>query len=153
MIKEFKEFIMQGNVLDLAVGVVIGGAFTAIVKSIVDGLITPLVGLVIRLITGSKNGTKEMEGMELVIKGIKFNYGLVISAIITFLITAIVVFLIVKAINKARTVTGLVAEEDEVEPEASEVLLMEIRDLLAKQNGVSLPKEDAEILDNLTQEK
>ncbi|WEG73423.1 large conductance mechanosensitive channel protein MscL [Vagococcus intermedius] len=152
MIKEFKEFIMQGNVLDLAVGVVIGGAFTAIVKSIVDGLITPLVGLVIRLITGSKNGTKEMEGMELVIKGIKFNYGLVISAIITFLITAIVVFLIVKAINKARTVTGFVAEE-EVEPEASELLLMEIRDLLAKQNGETLSKEESVMIDNLTQEK
>lgn len=58
MLKEFKEFMMKGDVLDMAVGIVIGGAFTAIVKNVVDGLITPLVGLVVSLITG----TKDLEG-------------------------------------------------------------------------------------------
>lgn len=128
MIKEFKEFIMQGNVLDLAIGVVIGGAFTAIVKAIVEGLITPLVGLVISLF-----GVKNMEKMSYTFNGVEFGYGMVISAIITFFITAIVVFAIVKAVNKARDMSGVKKEEEvEDEMEATEQLLMEIRDLLSK---------------------
>ncbi|CAM3230641.1 large conductance mechanosensitive channel protein MscL [Vagococcus sp. PNs007] len=128
MIKEFKEFIMQGNVLDLAIGVVIGGAFTAIVKAIVEGLITPLVGLVISLF-----GVKNMEKMSYTFNGVEFGYGMVISAIITFFITAIVVFAIVKTVNKARDMSGVNKEEEvEDEMEATEQLLMEIRDLLSK---------------------
>lgn len=145
MIKEFKEFIMRGNVLDLAVGVVIGGAFTTIVSSLVDGLITPTVALVIKLLTGSQNGTKGIEGMSIPINGIPFNYGQVIGAIITFLITAFVVFMIVKAINKAREAVIKPVEEVDLEDEfeQTEKLLTEIRDLLVQQNatGTKTPPE------------
>lgn len=141
MIKEFKEFIMRGNVLDLAVGVVIGGAFTAIVSAIVEGLITPLVVLAIKLITRSNNGTDDIEKMSVAIYGVPFNYGQVLSAIITFLITAFVVFLIVKGFNTARTIVEKSAEEEvEEEEEVKEEIeisneyLKEIRDLLSQQN-------------------
>lgn len=127
MLKEFKEFIMQGNVLDLAIGVVIGGAFTAIVKAIVEGLITPLVGLVI-----SAFGVENVGNLEASISGVTFAYGQVISAIITFIITALVVFMIVKGINKARELTNTLPTEEEEAMEAQEALLTEIRDLLAK---------------------
>lgn len=131
MLKEFKEFIMQGNVLDLAVGVVIGGAFTAIVNAIVSGLITPLVLLVTKLIPGMAG--KDMESMSAKINGVVFQYGTVIDAIITFLITAFVIFMIVKAVNKAqKTLKKEEAAEEIEEMEATEALLIEIRDLLAK---------------------
>lgn len=126
MIKEFKEFIMQGSVIDLAIGVVIGGAFTAIVKAIVEGLITPLVGLVI-----SAFGVDNVGKLEATFHGVDFGYGAVISAFITFIITALVVFMIVKGINKARQLTNTLPVEEE-EMEAQEALLTEIRDLLAK---------------------
>lgn len=133
MIKEFKEFIMRGNVLDLAVGVVIGGAFTAIVNSIVTGLITPIVALVIKLITKSKDG--KIEGLSVKFNGVTFDFDLVISAIITFLITAFVVFMIVKVVNKAREAVIKPVEEVDLEDEfeQTEKLLTEIRDLLAQQ--------------------
>ncbi|WP_314064010.1 large conductance mechanosensitive channel protein MscL [uncultured Vagococcus sp.] len=142
MVKEFKEFIMRGNVLDLAVGVVIGGAFTAIVASLVDGLITPIIALVFLLITGNKDGTKAIEGMSIDVYGVPFDYGKVIGAVITFLITAFVVFMIVKAINKAREAVIKPVEEVDLEDEfeQTEKLLTEIRDLLAQQNGQAVTK-------------
>lgn len=131
MLKEFKEFIMRGNVMDMAVGVVVGGAFTAIVTAIVGNLITPLIGLVI-----SAFGVKNVDKLEAQINGVTFGYGAVISAIITFLITALVVFLIVKAMNKAQSLGKKSVEEvveDVIEElDAQEALLTEIRDLLAK---------------------
>lgn len=129
MLKEFKEFIMRGNVIDLAIGVVIGGAFTAIVNAIVTGLITPIVGLVI-----SAFGVENVDKLEAKINGVTFAYGSVISAIITFLITAAVVFMIVKAMNKAQTLGNKNEVEEELieELDAQEALLTEIRDLLAK---------------------
>ena len=121
-LKEFKEFAMRGNVLDMAVGVVVGSAFTAIVTSIVENLLTPLLGL---LIPNSTFAEWAPGG---------FGIGAVINAIITFIITAFVVFLIVKGMN---TVQGLKKKDEETpaEPEApaaptSEELLTEIRDLL-----------------------
>ena len=87
-LEEFKAFAMRGNVLDMAVGVVIGGAFTAIVTSIVENLLTPLLGL---LIPNSTFAEWAPAG---------FGIGAVINAIITFIITALAVFLIVKAVNK-----------------------------------------------------
>ncbi|MCD7880246.1 MAG: large conductance mechanosensitive channel protein MscL, partial [Clostridiales bacterium] len=87
-IDEFKEFIMRGNVLDMTVGVVVGSAFTAIVTSIVENLLTPLLGL---LIPDSTFAEWAPGG---------FGIGAVINAIITFLITAFVVFWIVKVVNK-----------------------------------------------------
>lgn len=138
MLKEFKEFIMRGSVLDLAVGVVIGGAFTAIVDSIVKGLITPLVALPIKLLTGNKDG--EIKGLSVAFKGVVFDFDAIISAIITFLITAIVVFLIVKAANTAR---NMLEKEEEVVPEVdpTQEYLKEIRDLLAVQNQVAKTEE------------
>lgn len=135
MLKEFKEFMMKGDVLDMAVGIVIGGAFTAIVKNVVDGLITPLVGLVVSLITG----TKDLEGALSVldwtpVKGVTFQFSLVISAIITFIITGFVLFTIVKAANKAKKVRKKEEEEVAADPApTAEDYLAEIRDLLKEQ--------------------
>jgi len=135
MLKEFKEFMMKGDVLDMAVGIVIGGAFTAIVKNMVDGLITPLVGLVVSLITG----TKDLEGALSVldwtpVKGVTFQFSLVISAIITFIITGFVLFTIVKAANKAKKVRKKEEEEVAADPApTAEDYLAEIRDLLKEQ--------------------
>lgn len=136
MLKEFKEFMMKGDVLDLAVGIVIGGAFTAIVKNVVDGLITPLVGLVVSLITG----TKDLEGALSVldwtpVKGVTFQFSLVISAIITFIITGFVLFMIVKAANKAKAARKKKEEAVEAaDPKpTAEDYLAEIRDLLKEQ--------------------
>lgn len=130
MIKEFKEFISRGNVMDMAVGVVVGGAFTAIVTSIVEGLITPLVGLVI-----SAFGVENVGKLEFTFNGVDFKYGMVISGIIAFFITAFVVFMLVKGVNKVQS--SAIKQEEEVATEESaaptqEELLTEIRDLLSK---------------------
>jgi large conductance mechanosensitive channel len=93
MLNEFKTFIARGNVLDLAVGVVIGAAFTAIVTSLVGDLITPLIGLIL--------GGVDFSGLSVGVADAQFMYGNFINAIIKFLIVAWVVFLIVKAVNRA----------------------------------------------------
>ena len=102
MIKEFKEFLMRGNVLDLAVGVVIGGAFTSIVNQVVEGLITPLIGLVVSLFTKKGDLDSAMNVLDVKINGVKFEFGNVISAIITFIITGFVLYIIVKFANRAK---------------------------------------------------
>jgi large conductance mechanosensitive channel len=93
IISEFKTFIMRGNVLDLAVGVIIGGAFQAIVSSLVDDVIMPVISLV----TGGKDFSEWKIALG---ESATLNYGNFISAIINFLIMAVVIFLIVKGINK-----------------------------------------------------
>ncbi|MGN0969695.1 MAG: large conductance mechanosensitive channel protein MscL [Evtepia sp.] len=118
-VDEFKTFIMRGNVLDMAVGVVVGSAFTAIVTSIVENLLTPIIGL---LLPSSTFAEWAPGG---------FGIGAVINAIITFLITAFVVFWIVKVVNKL----SKKKEEEAPAPEppagpTTEELLIEIRDLL-----------------------
>lgn len=92
MFNEFKAFIARGNVLDLAVGVVIGAAFTAIVTSLVDDLINPLIGLIV--------GGVDFSGLSVGLGDAQFMYGNFITAIIKFVIVAWVVFLIVKAVNR-----------------------------------------------------
>lgn len=135
LIKEFKEFIMRGSVLDLAVGVIIGSAFTAIVNQVVEGLITPLIGLVISQFTNGQDLNEAMNILDWhVRKGVTFKFGDVISAIITFLITAFVLFLIVKAANKAKSF-GRKEAEEEAEIVTTESLLTEIRDLLEAQEA------------------
>ena len=124
-ISEFKEFIMRGNVLDMAVGVVIGAAFTAIVNAIVTSIINPII----LLISGKTDFSKVSVGI--------FPTGELISAVINFLIIAFVVFWMVKIINGA--MNRFKKKEEEVEeetpePSAEEVLLTEIRDLLKEQN-------------------
>ncbi len=96
IISEFKEFIMRGNVLDLAVGVIIGGAFQAIVNSLVNDVIMPLISLATGGIDFSEWVVTLGEGE----KAATLNYGTFISAIINFLIMAVIIFIIVKSINK-----------------------------------------------------
>lgn len=79
MIKEFKEFIMRGSVLDLAVGVVIGSAFTAIVTQVVEGLITPLISLIFVLTTGKKSADDALGALVYKVEGVEFNIGSVIK--------------------------------------------------------------------------
>ena len=100
---EFKEFVSKGNVLDMAVGVIIGGAFGAIVNALINNIINPLIAMI--------GGTDI--GLAVQIKGQTINFGAFISAILNFLIIAFVVFLIVKSANKAKSI---VAKEEEEAP-------------------------------------
>ena len=113
MFKEFKEFVMRGNVLDLAVGIIIGGAFGTIVKSLVDDVIMPPIGLALgnvdfadlflMLKAGPKAAPPYATLAEAQAAGaVTVNYGLFVNAIITFLIVALAVFLIVRAANRLR---------------------------------------------------
>ena len=133
MLNEFKAFIAKGNVLDLAVGIIIGAAFTAIVNSLVGDLINPLIGL----LTGGVDFTSHQIRVGDGEHAATFRYGAFITAVINFLIIAWVVFLLVKAINRVKT-----AALGDAAPEAGgptqEELLIEIRDLL-KSRTESLP--------------
>lgn len=120
MIKEFREFISRGNVMDLAVGVIIGGAFTSIVKSLVSNLINPLIGIFVGGIDFSDWSFKFQDAT--------FKVGSFINSIISFIIVALVVFILVKIVNR---ITRKKVDDDEVEPDQSEIYLKEIRDLLA----------------------
>ena len=111
MLDEFKEFINQGNVMDMAVGVIIGGAFTAIVSSLTDNIINPLINAV----TG---GGTDMSGT-LVVPGTDIDFGAFISAIINFLIVAFVVFMIVKAMNKFQEASQALLKKEAEEAEAA----------------------------------
>lgn len=143
MIKEFKDFIMRGSVLDLAVGVVIGSAFTAIVSKVVEGLITPLISLIFVLTINKQSADDALGSLVVSFKGVEFRFGDVISAIVTFLITAFVLFLIVKAANKFKNKNQ---EEETEKPAAptSEEYLEQIRDLLAAQNSKDSKVEKSE---------
>ena len=126
MLKEFKDFIAKGNVMDMAVGIIIGAAFTAIVGSLVEDLINPIISLFMGGIDFSGLGIKLGEGEDAAV----FAYGKFIMAVINFLIIAFVVFLLVKAVNKAKKPEEEAPAED---PGPSEIdLLKEIRDALKK---------------------
>jgi large conductance mechanosensitive channel len=132
MIKEFKEFMMRGNVIDMAVGVVIGGAFTAVIKGVVDSIITPLITLIIVATTGSKD--TKFTSLNVEIQGVVFQFGTLVSVILAFLITGFVLFLFVKAINKLRALHS--GEEEEEAAVLTELdYLQEIRDLLAEKRN------------------
>lgn len=103
MLKEFKEFIMRGNVMDLAVGVIIGGAFGAIVTSLTDDIISPVLGIF---------GGLDFSDMKANVNGAEIRYGAFITAIINFLIMALIIFLMVKGINKLMAL-GKKKEEEE----------------------------------------
>lgn len=127
MWKEFKTFIMRGNVLDLAVGVVIGGAFTAIVNSLVKDIITPIIVAV--------TGNADLTDLSFKIGQADFTYGNFLQAVLNFLLIALVLFLMIKVINKLKR---KMPEEEPVEVEAEvpvvELYLKEIRDLMVDQN-------------------
>ena len=107
---EFKEFIMRGNVMDLAVAVIIGGAFQAIVSSLCDDLISPLLGLF---------GGMNFDDLKAEVLGVTFTYGKFITAVINFIIMALIIFLLVKLVNKAMTL-GKKKEEEEEEATTKE---------------------------------
>ena len=145
MIKEFKEFIARGNVIDLAVGIIIGAAFTAIVNSLVADLINPLIGLL--------TGGTDFSAHYLVLKGqvadgaglkaardtgaAVFAYGAFLSAVINFLIIAWAVFLLVKAVNRVQSATKKKEEAVAAAPAGptQEELLAQIRDELRAQHA------------------
>ena len=123
-IKEFKEFAMKGNVMDMAVGVIIGGAFGKIVSSLVDDVLMPAIGMVTGNVDFTKLVCKIGDGENAAV----LNYGTFIQNIIDFLIIAFCIFLMIKGMNK------LIKKKEEepapAEPSNEEKLLGEIRDLL-----------------------
>lgn len=131
MLKEFKEFISRGNVIDLAVGVIMGSAFGKIVTSLVNDIIMPLVGAII--------GGIDFTSLSITIKDSKVMYGNFIQNIVDFLIVAACIFLMVKFINKlnkfAKKKEEVKEEKIEVKKTDEVLLLEEIRDLLKKEKN------------------
>ena len=132
IIAEFKEFISRGNVVDMAVGVIIGGAFTQIVNSLVNDVIMPAIGYIIGGISFSDFKIVLAEATEETAEAAIY-YGNFIQMVINFLLIAVVVFTMVKVINRFhRKKEVVVVEEPAPEPSNEEKLLTEIRDLLKK---------------------
>lgn len=125
MIQEFKEFAMKGNVLDLAVGVIMGAAFAPIVSTLVDNIVMPPIGFLMAGVDFSTLAVGLPTGGEPVL----IKYGLFLNAIIKFLITAMAIFLLVKALNSMKKPAPAAVP---AAPPPSETYLKEIRDLLAK---------------------
>ncbi len=123
MVKEFKEFIAKGNVLDLAIGIIIGGAIGKIIASLVEDILMPLFGLVL--------GGVNFQQLKITVGSASVNYGLFIQAIIDFLIIAFCIFMFIKLLDRMKKKK---VEEPAVPaaPSREEQLLTEIRDLLKK---------------------
>jgi large conductance mechanosensitive channel len=134
MLQEFKEFAMRGNVVDLAVGVIMGAAFGPIVTTLVEKVIMPPIGLAM--------GGADFSGYKLVLKAadaaskapeVAISYGLFVNALINFALTAVAIFMLVKAINKMKAkMMKEAAAAPPPPPPTSEVYLKEIRDALVK---------------------
>ncbi|MEQ8178045.1 MAG: large-conductance mechanosensitive channel protein MscL [Amphiplicatus sp.] len=129
IIKEFQAFALKGNVVDMAVGIVIGGAFGTIVKSLVDDLIMPPIGLLIGGIDFSKLAWT-LKPATADAAAVTVNYGAFINALIAFLIVAWALFLVIKGMNKVRERFEKAPETAPTAPPPDVVLLTEIRDLL-----------------------
>lgn len=125
-VAEFKAFAMKGNVIDLAVAVVIGAAFGKIVSSLVENIITPLIGLLM--------GGVDFSGLAYTVGDAEITYGVFIQSVVDFLIVALVIFMVVKALNKAQERFETKEEEKKEEKKPSEevLLLREIRDNLKR---------------------
>ena len=129
MIKEFKEFIARGNVIDMAVGVIIGGAFGKIVTSIVNDVLMPLIGVVI--------GGIDFTGLKFKIGEAEVLYGNFLQNVIDFLIIAFCIFILVKIVNKITRKKEEPATEETPAPKPEDVVLLEeIRDLLKQKEEV-----------------
>lgn len=138
LLKDFKDFAMRGNVVDMAVGVIIGGAFGKIISSLVDDVIMPVVGLATGgmdfkdLKTVIKDPVMDAAG-QVVQEAVTVNYGMFIQYIVDFLIVAFCIFMAIRVMQKFRK-----KEEEEAaaapEPTKEEVLLTQIRDILEKQS-------------------
>jgi len=125
MIKEFKAFAIKGNVVDLAIGVVIGGAFNKIISSLVEDIITPAV------LTPALKAANLTNLADLTIPGTAIKYGNFISTLISFVIVALALFMVIKAINASKKKEEAAPAKPK-EPSTQEKLLMEIRDSLKK---------------------
>lgn len=122
MIKEFKKFIARGNVLDLAVGVIVGGAFSSIVTSLVNNIFTPLIGLIM--------GGVDFSNLSITFKDTDIMYGAFIQSVIDFLIVAFCLFIIVKFVNRLTCKKEEKKEEKKDTRSAELKALEEIRDIL-----------------------
>lgn len=124
-IEEFKKFAMRGNVVDLAVGIVIGAAFQKIVTSLVNNIITPLIGSVM--------GGVDFTGFKVVVGSSEVTYGVFLQSIIDFLIVSLVIFVAIKVMNRLQQKENEKPEEKKVvEPTEEVKLLREIRDALQR---------------------
>ncbi|MDE5576370.1 MAG: large-conductance mechanosensitive channel protein MscL [Oscillospiraceae bacterium] len=143
MISEFKEFIARGNVIDMAVGIIMGGAFTPIVNSLVNDIVMPGIGLIVgkmnfsdlKIVLQHGVPADEAAGIEEVAE-VAIAYGNFIQVIINFIIVAFCVFMLIKGINafRRKEEPAPEPEPEEPEPTAEELLLAEIRDLLKGKN-------------------
>ena len=138
MLKEFKEFIKRGNVMDLAVGVIVGGAFGNIVTSLVNNILTPILGIFL--------GGIDFSSLTLKVKDANINYGMFLQNVIDFLIIAFCIFIMIKLINKIIKIGKKDEEKKEASSKKEEILLLEeIRDLLKEENSKKMTKEQKEI--------
>ena len=136
-VEEFKKFIARGNVIDLAVGVIIGGAFSSIVTSLVNNILTPILGLVL--------GGANFSNLAITFKDTRIEYGAFIQSVIDFLIVAVCIFALVKFINKIMHLKKKEEEKPEEPKKSAEVLLLEeIRDLLKEENKSKTNKKKKE---------
>ncbi len=140
-VSEFKAFVMRGNVVDLAVGIIIGAAFTGIVNSLVKDIFTPLIGLAV--------GGIDFTNLFVTLKGpvqptldaaqkagaVTLNFGIFLNAVIQFLIVAFAIFWLIKVISRFQS-----KAETEVKPTLSETYLAEIRDVLVRRDAEPLPR-------------
>jgi large conductance mechanosensitive channel len=138
MLKEFKEFAMRGNVVDMAVGIIIGAAFTSIVKSLVDDILMPPIGMAVGGIDFSDLFINLSDGEYTSLAAAQeagaatINYGLFLNNVISFLIVAFAIFLLVKGINSMKR-NEVETPEEPPKPSQEVVLLTEIRDALKAQ--------------------
>jgi large conductance mechanosensitive channel len=128
-INEFKDFAMKGNVVDLAVGVVIGGAFNKIVSSLVNDIIMPLIGVL--------TGGVDFKDLSYIVNDAEIKYGMFIQNIVDFLIIALSIFVFIKVISKLNKKKEEVKKEEEKKLTMDQELLTEIRDLLKAQGNTS----------------
>jgi len=127
MWKEFRDFINRGNVIDLAVAVIIGGAFGAIIASLVDDIIMPIIGVLL--------GGVDFTSLSIQVGDAMINYGNFIQATVIFVIIAFVLFLVVRGYNRMQKAEAEAEPEAPPEPSPEEALLTEIRDILKSQSG------------------
>ena len=152
-LEEFKAFALKGNVMSMAVGVIIGGAFQSIVTSLTTNFINPLIALITGGVQKDENGNMMFVGGSFTINGVEFNYGAFISAIINFIIMALILFLLIKGMNSLMDIGKKKKKGEEEpapapEPDPQIVLLTEIRDLLKTEGGA---EKAAELLDSETE--
>jgi large conductance mechanosensitive channel len=135
-ISEFKKFALRGNVMDMAVGIIIGGAFGTVVKSLVDDVIMPPIGMLTSGID-FKNLAVTIRAADANTKAVTINYGSFINNVISFLIIAWAVFMLVKAMNAAESRLSLGLQPDAPPPPEEVMLLREIRDSLKRSQNTN----------------